>query len=194
MYHLSKLFWIALLLNISIITSVQGAFIESDFSFVVSPENNSIQQGGIANFYVELTNHSTETAIFGTNIRSTFSTADGTINDVAMLDSPYLLDWNFEAPFPFELTVVAGESIVFDFYSILVSSEISLNSVITLASASMGFENIPAAYPDDNKAYDFYISSSNEASVTIVPIPSSLYLMFSGGLLLFNILRRKSNS
>ncbi len=194
MYHLSKLFWMALLLNISIITSVQGAFIESDFSFVTSSNNNSIQSGGIANFYVELTNHSTETAIFGTNIRSAFSTAEGTINGIAMLDSPYLLDWNYEAPFPFELTVSAGESIVFDFFSIVVSPDIPLNSIITLTSVSMGFENIPAAYPDDNKAYDFYIPSLNETSVTVIPVPSSFYLMFSGGLLLFNMLRRKSKN
>lgn len=193
MHHLSKLCWIALLLNTSIITPVQGGFIKSDFSFVVSPENNSIQQGGTANFNVELTNHSTETAIFGTNIRSVFSAADGTIDDVTLLDSPYLLDWNFEVPFPFELTVAAGESIVFDFYSVLVSSEIPLDSVIILTSASMGFENIPAAYPDDNKAYDFYISSSNEASVTVVPIPAALWLFGSGLIGLIGVARRKKS-
>ena len=159
-----------------------ASFVESDIELSFYSSTPTVGQGGAAVFGVTLTNHSSEDMIFNTNITHNYGSAFPTIGGENLNQSSYDAGWNIH--FLYDETVLSGESYSFDYFSLQLTNDVPVDTIIDLTNVAMGFANIPPVIPNNPNGYEFVITANGFSSATVVPIPGAT-LLFGSALLVF---------
>lgn len=169
-----------------------ASFVESDIELSFYSSTPTVGQGGTAIFGVTLTNHSSEDMIFNTNITQNYGSVFPTIGGEDLNQSSYDAGENIH--FLYDETVLSGESYSFDYFSLQLTNDIPIDTIIDLTYVAMGFANIPPVIPNNPNGYEFVVTANGFSTVTVVPIPAAAWLFGSALLGLAGFSKRRSLS
>ena len=166
-----------------------AGFIASDFSLSVEAEDQYFEPGAVVIFDAILTNQSSQSASFGSNIALAGASTEPRINGQFVLAFPFIEGYHAELFSDQGILLPPGDSLRFPFLFIDTGPTTPLGTFITSGPGNIAFRNIPRSTSDP--FIDFFVPLSNIATAT-APEPATGPLTALGVLaLLFRVRPRR---